>query len=86
MSRLVQEGGCIGFDREPLRHQRLLDGKGPRLVAGVPDLKSCVAFGNSPEDAVAEVSIAIDAWLDAARDAGLEIPKPRLQPHHEAAE
>ena len=35
---------------------------------------------------MAEVGIAIEAWLAAARDAGLEIPKPRYQPHHEAAE
>ena len=55
-------------------------------VADVPDLKSCAAFGSTREEAVAEVSIAIDAWLDAARDAGLEIPKPRFQPRHEAAE
>jgi predicted RNase H-like HicB family nuclease len=55
-------------------------------VADVPDLKSCPAFGDTREEAVAEVSIAIDAWLAAARDAGLEIPKPRFQPHHEAAE
>jgi predicted RNase H-like HicB family nuclease len=55
-------------------------------VADVPDLKSCSAFGASREQAVAEVGVAIDAWLAAARDAGLEIPKPRFQPHHEAAE
>ena len=55
-------------------------------IADVPDLKSCSAFGNSPEEALAEVRIAMDAWLAAARDAGLEIPKPQFQPHHEAAE
>jgi predicted RNase H-like HicB family nuclease len=55
-------------------------------VADVPDLKPCSAFGNTPEEAVAEVRIAMEAWLAAARDAGLEIPKPRFQPHHEAAE
>jgi predicted RNase H-like HicB family nuclease len=55
-------------------------------IADVPDLKSCSAFGNSPEEAVVEVRVAMDAWLAAARDAGLEIPMPRFQPHHEAAE
>jgi len=55
-------------------------------VADVPDLKSCSAFGASREQAVAEIGVAIDAWLAAARNAGLEIPKPRFQPHHEAAE
>jgi predicted RNase H-like HicB family nuclease len=55
-------------------------------VADIPDLKSCSAFGATPEEAVAEVRIAMDAWLDAARDAGHKIPDPRYQPHHEAAE
>jgi predicted RNase H-like HicB family nuclease len=55
-------------------------------VADVPDLKSCSAFGASREEAVAEVGIAIEAWLAAARDAGLDIPKPQFQSHHEAAE
>lgn len=55
-------------------------------VADVPDLKSCAALGASPEEAVAEVRIAVEAWLATARDAGLPIPAPRYQPHHEAAE
>jgi predicted RNase H-like HicB family nuclease len=55
-------------------------------VADVPDLKSCAAFGNSPEEAVAEVRVAMEAWLAAARDAGLAIPEPHYHPQHEAAE
>jgi predicted RNase H-like HicB family nuclease len=57
-------------------------------IADVPDLKSCSAFGSSPEEAVAEVRIAMQAWLGAARDAGLPIPEPSYRPQHqhEAAE
>ena len=55
-------------------------------VADVPDLKSCSAFGNTPEAAVAEVRVAMEAWLAAAREAGKPIPPPNFQPHHEAAE
>lgn len=55
-------------------------------VADVPDLKSCAAFGETPEEAVVQVGIAIEAWLNAAKDAGLPIPEPRYQPQHEAAE
>ena len=55
-------------------------------VADVPDLRSCSAFGDTREEAVAEVGIAIEAWLATARDAGLEISEPQYQPHHEAAE
>jgi predicted RNase H-like HicB family nuclease len=55
-------------------------------VADVPDLKSCAAFGETPEEAVAEVRVAMDAWIAAAKDAGLPIPEARYQPQHEAAE
>jgi predicted RNase H-like HicB family nuclease len=54
-------------------------------VADVPDLKSCTAFGSTLDEAFAKVPIAMNAWLAAARDAGLEIPKSQFRPHHEAA-
>ncbi|MFZ1104524.1 MAG: type II toxin-antitoxin system HicB family antitoxin [Hyphomicrobiaceae bacterium] len=55
-------------------------------VADVPDLRSCSAFGDTPEEAVAEVRVAMEAWLAAAREAGHPIPEVRYRPHHEAAE
>ena len=55
-------------------------------VADVPDLKSCAAFGATPAEAVAEVSIAMEAWLDAAREAGHPLPRAQFHPQHEAAE
>jgi len=35
-------------------------------VADVPDLKSCAAFGDTPEEALAEARIAIEGWLETA--------------------
>jgi predicted RNase H-like HicB family nuclease len=55
-------------------------------IADAPDLKSCSAFGASPEEAVVELRVAMDAWLDAASAAGHPIPPARYQPHREAAE
>jgi predicted RNase H-like HicB family nuclease len=59
------------------------DGAG---VADVPDLKSCSAFGDTPEEAVAEVRVAMEAWLAVARAAGHPIPEARYRPHVAAAE
>ena len=39
-------------------------------IADIPDLKACSAFGASPEEALAEVKKAKEAWLAAAREAG----------------
>jgi predicted RNase H-like HicB family nuclease len=55
-------------------------------VADAPDLRSCSAFGATPEEAVAELRVAMQGWLEAARENNLPIPKPRFQPKIEAAE
>jgi len=49
-------------------------------IADIPDLEACSAFGASPEDALAEVGKAKEAWLSAARDSGRPIPEPRYRP------
>ncbi|MGO8876383.1 MAG: type II toxin-antitoxin system HicB family antitoxin [Acidimicrobiales bacterium] len=45
-------------------------------IADVPDLPFCTAHGPTPHEAVAEVEIATEAWLDAARAAGRPVPEP----------
>jgi len=49
-------------------------------IADIPDLEACSAFGRTPEEAVAEVNRAKEAWLAAARKAGRPIPRPRYRP------
>ena len=49
-------------------------------IADIPDLRSCSAFGDTPEEALHEVLIAKQAWLEAARATGREVPKPRYRP------
>lgn len=45
-------------------------------VADIPDLAFCSAFGDTPHEAVAEVELAAEAWLEAAKEAGRHIPEP----------
>ena len=45
-------------------------------VADVADLSYCSALGDTPHDAVAEVEVAIAAWLEAASSSGRSIPPP----------
>ena len=55
-------------------------------IADAPDLKPCSAFGGTPEQAVAELSVAMEAWLAAAKKTGHRLPEARFQPQHAAAE
>lgn len=50
------------------------------FIADVPDLQGCSAHGETPEEAVAEARIAIELWLEVAREDGLPIPEPRYRP------
>jgi len=45
-------------------------------VAVAPELPGCSAFGKTEEEALKEVKIAIDLWLETARKEEREIPKP----------
>ncbi len=49
-------------------------------IADIPDLVSCSAFGETPEEALAELERAKTAWLEAARKNGKPIPAPRYRP------
>lgn len=49
-------------------------------IADIPDLASCSAFGETPQEALKQVQIARKAWLDAARDLGKPIPRPKYKP------
>lgn len=54
-------------------------------VADVPDLKSCSAYGDTPAEALAEVEMAMAAWLTVARAGGMPIPEPRSHASSRAA-
>lgn len=45
-------------------------------IAIVPELPECSAFGETEEEALKEIKVAIDLWLETAKKDGLEIPKP----------
>jgi predicted RNase H-like HicB family nuclease len=49
-------------------------------IADIPDLKSCSAFGQTPEEALREVQAAKQAWLQTCRARRKPIPKPLYRP------
>lgn len=49
-------------------------------IANLPDFEYCSAFGATPEEALAELQIAKQIWLDSARERGAAIPQPRYKP------
>jgi len=48
-------------------------------VADIPDLRFCSAFGQTPEEALAEVKVAKEAFLESLKDAGEPVPEPHYK-------
>ena len=49
-------------------------------VADIPDLVSCSALGATPQEALEQLTIARQAWLEAARAEQKPIPRPSYRP------
>jgi predicted RNase H-like HicB family nuclease len=49
-------------------------------IADVPDLAHCSVHGDTPGDALREVQVAMEAWLEAQAAQGRPLPEPRHRP------
>lgn len=47
------------------------------FVAEIPELAGCMADGNTQEEALSEIKIAMQLWLDTAREFGDPVPEPK---------
>ena len=47
------------------------------FVAEVPELEGCMSDGKTYEDALKNVQVIMDEWVQTAKDLGREIPKPK---------
>lgn len=46
-------------------------------IAEVPELPGCMADGSTYEEALKNVQIVIDEWIETVRSLGREIPIPK---------
>lgn len=49
-------------------------------IADIPDLRHCSAFGTTPQEALAEVLKAKEAWIKTAKAARKPVPSPSFRP------
>jgi len=48
------------------------------FVANVPELPGCMAHGETYEDSIREIKIAMELWLEDAEENNEHIPQPLL--------
>ena len=47
------------------------------FIAEVPELPGCMADGATYQEALANVEVIIQEWIETARDLGRPIPEPK---------
>jgi predicted RNase H-like HicB family nuclease len=47
------------------------------FIAEAPELAGCAADGASYQEALANVEVAIQEWIDTAKELGRPIPEPK---------
>jgi predicted RNase H-like HicB family nuclease len=47
------------------------------FIVEVPELPGCMADGATYSEAIANVEVIIDEWIERAKDLGREIPEPK---------
>lgn len=47
------------------------------FIAEVPELPGCAADGTTYREALANVEVVIQEWIETARDLGRSVPEPR---------
>ena len=47
------------------------------FIAEVPELAGCMADGKDYHDAIKNIQVIIDEWIETAREIGRPIPKPK---------
>lgn len=47
------------------------------FIAEMPELPGCAADGKSPQEALANLQVVAQEWIETARELGRSIPEPR---------
>lgn len=51
------------------------------FIAEVPELPGCVADGSTYREALKNVEVIINEWIETAKEIGREIPEPKGRLH-----
>lgn len=72
MNKMIKKGSS-GY---AVMVEPLSDADGGGWMASIPALPGCMGDGETPEEALADVEKAMAEWIDAAHQAGRDVPGP----------
>lgn len=47
------------------------------FIAEIPELSGCMAHGDTPENALANIKLAMELWINTAKEFNDPIPAPK---------
>jgi predicted RNase H-like HicB family nuclease len=50
------------------------------FVAEMPELKGCIAHGETQDEALREINAVAKEWIEVAKEKGWHIPEPKGKP------
>lgn len=59
-----------------VRLSQLSEGDGGGWIATVPELRGCLADGETPDEAYEELKEVLSFWLEVAKEKGKNVPEP----------
>ena len=54
-------------------------GEDEAFIAEVPELAGCAADGSTRREALSNIEVVIEEWLDTAKELGRPIPEPQVR-------
>lgn len=65
--------------REPLKYEVIIywSSQDKAFIAEIPELPGCAADGSTPGEALANVQIIAQEWIETARELNRPVPEPR---------
>jgi predicted RNase H-like HicB family nuclease len=68
--------------RHPYHINIFYDADDGDFIADVPDFKYISAFGDTPEEALREVLVALDMAIEFLKEQGKPLPEPNYRPSY----
>ena len=64
---------------EPLRYEVIIywSADDEAFIAEIPELPGCAADGPTPQEALAQVQVVAQEWIQTARELGRPVPEPK---------